>query len=187
MLDVNFDPFPVLTSDRLVLRRLQAHDADAIFKLRSDPDVMRYVNRPLTQTKAEAMEWYQKVDRALENNEGIMWCMALKENVAKKIGNIGLWRIEKENYRAEIGYMTDPEYQGRNLTTEAITIVIDYGFNKLKLHSMEARIDPLNIASAAVLKKTGFILEGTSKEDCFYNGRFADTGIYSIISPLPGF
>jgi [ribosomal protein S5]-alanine N-acetyltransferase len=187
MLDINFDPFPVLTSGRLVLRRLQKHDVDAIFKLRSDPEVMRYVNRPLTQTKAEAMEWYGKVDRALENNEGIMWCMALKENVAKKIGNIGLWRIEKENYRAELGYMIDPEYQGRNLTTEAIRIIIGYGFNKLKLHSIEARIDTQNLASAAVLKKTGFVLEAALKENCFYNGRFSDTEIYSVINPLPGF
>jgi [ribosomal protein S5]-alanine N-acetyltransferase len=187
ILDINFDPFPVLTSDRLVLRRLQAQDVDAIFKLRSNPNVMRYVNRPLTQTKAEAIEWYEKVDRALENNEGIMWCMSLKENVTKKIGNIGLWRIEKENYRAELGYMTDPEYQGRNLTTEAIRIVIDYGFKKLKLHSIEARIDSQNLASAAVLKKTGFVLEAALKENVFYNGRFADTAIYSIISSLPGF
>lgn len=187
MLNINFDPFPVLTSGRVVLRQLQVHDVDAIFKLRSNPDVMRFVNRPLTQTKREAMEWYEKVDTNLKNNEGIMWCMALKEDVQKKIGNIGLWRIEKENYRAELGYMIDPEYQGRNLTTEAIKIVTDYGFNKLNLHSIEAIIDPLNLASAAVLKKTGFVLEATLKENVFHNGRFFDTAIYSIINPLPRF
>src|ERR1044071_4257087 len=123
MLEVNFEPFPVLTSERLVLRRMQLHDVDAVFNLRSNPEVMRYVNRPLTQTKEEALEWFKKVDTNLKNNEGIMWCMALKEDAAKKIGNIGLWRIEKENYRAELGYMVAPEYQGKHLTTEAIRIV----------------------------------------------------------------
>jgi [ribosomal protein S5]-alanine N-acetyltransferase len=184
MLDVNFDPFPVLTSERLVLRQLQVEDVDAIFKLRSNPAVMRYINRPLTRTKEDAMEWYEIVVTRLKNNEGITWCMALKEDVRKKIGNIGLWRIEKENYRAELGYMIEPEYQGRSLTTEAIGIVIDYGFNTMKLHSIEAIIDPQNIASAAVLQKTGFILEATLKENVFFNGRFCDTAIYSIINPL---
>ena len=184
MLDVNFDPFPVLTSQRLLLRRLQVHDVDAIFNLRSNPEVMRYVNRPLTRTKEEAMEWYEKVNANVKNNDGIMWCMALKEDVEKKIGNIGLWRIEKENYRAEIGYMTDPLYQGKQLTTEAIRTVIDYGFNKMKLHSIEAIIDTENVASAAVLNKTGFVLEAKLKENVFYNGRFSDTAIYSILNPF---
>ena len=183
MLEVNFDPFPEMTSDRLVLRRLQVSDVDAIYKLRSDPAVMRFVNRPLAKTRQDAMEWYEKVDKNLKNNEGIMWGMALKDDVSKKIGNIGLWRIEKENYRAELGYMTDPEYQGRSLTTEAIKMVIDYGFNRMKLHSIEAIIDPLNFASAAVLRKTGFVLEGTLKENIFYHNRFSDTSIYSIVNP----
>src|SRR5689334_3433445 len=130
MLEVNFDPFPILTTERLVLRQMQVEDIDAIFKLRSNPAVMRYVNRPIAKTKEDAKHWYDKVDTNLKNNDGIMWCVALKDDVEKKIGNIGLWRIEKENYRAELGYMTEPEYQGKNFTTEAIRAVIDYGFRR---------------------------------------------------------
>lgn len=184
MLAINFDPFPVLTTERLVLRRLQVGDVDAIFSLRPNLDVMKYINRPVAQTKDDAMAWFKKVDANLKNNDGIMWCMALKENREKKIGNIGLWRIEKENYRAELGYMLAPEYQGQNLMTEAINMVIGYGFNKMNLHTIEAIIDPENIASAAVLEKTGFILEGTLKDNIFYRGKFCDTAIYSIINPV---
>lgn len=184
MLEVNFDPFPVLTSERLVLRRMQVEDVDAIFRLRSDPAVMRYVNRPVTKTKEAAMQWYEKVDTSLKNNEGIIWCIALKSEAAKKIGNIGFWRIEKENYRAELGYMIEPEYQGKNLITEAIRTVINYGFTVLRLHSIEAIIDTKNGASAAVLKKNGFVLEATLKENVFYNDRFSDTAIYSLLNPF---
>jgi ribosomal-protein-alanine N-acetyltransferase len=185
MLQVNFDPFPVLTSDRLVLRQLQTHDVHATFSLRSNPDVMRFVNRPLTRTIEEAMEWHNKIQSALVNNEGITWGIAFKEDMGNKVGNIGLWRMEKENYRAEIGYMLDPMFQGKHITTEAVNMVVDYGFRKLNLHTIEAKVDPENIASMAVLRKTGFVLEGTLKENYFRNGSFRDTAIFSIISPFP--
>jgi len=61
--------------------------------------------------------------------------------------------------------------------------VIDYGFNTLHLHSIEGKINPVNIASAKTLESTGFIREALFKEDFFFNGQFEDTAIYSILNP----
>jgi ribosomal-protein-alanine N-acetyltransferase len=67
--------------------------------------------------------------------------------------------------------------------TEAMDIVLDYGFNIMQLHSIEANVDPGNIASIKLLEKNGFVKEAHFKENLFFNGKFLDTVIYSLINP----
>ena len=185
MLSPNFSPFPEISTDRLLLRQLTLADAPAVQRLRSNVDVMKYINRPLTKTIEEAEKWINVIVEALAKNEGITWCICLKEAPLEHVGSIGLWRIEKENHRAEIGYMLEPSLQGKGIMYEAIQKVLDYGFGKLKLHSIEGQIDPRNSASAALLRKAGFVQEGYFKENYFVCGRFADTAVYSLLSPYP--
>ena len=184
MLTPNFSPFPQLTTERLLLRQMTLDDAPAVLRLRSNTDVMKYINRPLTQTVEEAEKWISVVIDTLEKNDGISWCISLKEKPAEHVGSIGLWRIEKENYRAEIGYMLEPHLQGQGLMYEAIVPVIQYGFEVMQLHSIEAHIDPRNAASAALLRKAGFVQEGYFKENYFLRGQFADTAVYSLLTPF---
>ena len=75
-----------------------------------------------------------------------------------------------------------PEYQGKGIISEAINEVVNYGFEVMKLHSIEAIIDPENFASEKVLQKNGFVKEAHLKENEFYDGRFLDTVIYSILN-----
>ncbi len=97
------------------------------------------------------------------------------------IGTIGLWRIIKEHYRAEIGYMLLPEHWKKGFAKEAVLKVVEYGFDEMKLHSIEAHINPKNAASAGLLEITGFVREAYFKEDFFFNGAFEDTAIYSLL------
>ena len=85
----------------------------------------------------------------------------------------------KEHYRAEIGYVLDPAYWRKGIMKETILRTLDYGFSTLGLHSVEARINPHNIASASVLESTGFVREAYFKEDFFHRGKFEDTAVYS--------
>lgn len=181
MLEINFSPFPLLTTDRLILRSITPEDASVIFKLRSNPDVMQYVNRPLVQSMEEAVAWVELVMNNVKNNIGITWCICLKNNPSENIGNIGLWRIECENYRAEIGYMLEPTFHKKGIMSEALNRIIDFGFSQMNLHSIEAQIDPENKASAKLLEKSGFKKEAHLKENIFWKGRFEDTAIYSVI------
>lgn len=184
MLAFNFTPFPQLETKRLLLRQMKLDDAQAVRQLRSQEDVMQYINRPLTLTLEEAQKWVGVVMETLSKNEGITWCICLKESPDKHVGSIGLWRIEKENHRAEIGYMLEPALQGKGFMYEAMVKVLEYGFLEMKLHSIEAHIDPRNKASAALLQKGGFVQEAYFKENCFYNNRFSDTAVYSILTPI---
>jgi ribosomal-protein-alanine N-acetyltransferase len=179
MVNINFTPFPNLETERL--RRLVKEDVNEVFALRSDKEVMKYIPRPLVKTNEEALEHIAMIDEKIENNEGINWAISLKGN-PKLIGIIGHYRIKPEHFRAEIGYMLLPEYHGKGIIVEAIKETLNYGFQVMKLHSIEAIIDPENYASESVLQKSGFVKEAHLKENEYYEGRFLDTVIYSIIN-----
>lgn len=181
MLDINFSPFHNLETERLYLRRVVKEDVNEIFALRSDQEVMEYIPRPLVKTKEEALAHIAMIDEKIDSNEGINWAITLKGN-PKLIGIIGHYRIRPEHFRAEIGYMLLPEYQGKGIISEAIKEVVNYGFEEMKLHSIEAIIDPENFASEKVLQKNGFVKEAHLKENEYYDGRFLDTVIYSILN-----
>jgi ribosomal-protein-alanine N-acetyltransferase len=183
MLQPNFHPFPELQTERLLLRRLKKDDVEEIFKLRSDETVMKYIGKVPAKTVSEAMEFINGVHDSWLANNGILWAMEMKENPSKLIGYIGHWRLIKEHFRSEVGYMLMPDYWKRALMKEALLKVIDYGFCEMKLHSIEAHIDPKNTASARLLEATGFIREAYFKEDFYFNGNFSDTAIYSKLHP----
>lgn len=181
MLTINFSPFPNLETERLFLRRVDSNDIKEIFALRSNPETMKYIPRPLVKTDEDALEHIAMIDSKIDSNEGINWAITLKDN-PKLIGVIGHYRIKPENYRAELGYMLLPEYHGKGIVSEAVKEAVKYGFQVMKLNSLEAIIDPDNYASAKVLEKNGFVKEAHLKEYEFYEGRFLDTVIYSILN-----
>ncbi|WP_338407511.1 GNAT family N-acetyltransferase [uncultured Flavobacterium sp.] len=180
MLNLNFAPFPNLETVRLILRRIVKEDVNEIFELRSNEQTMKYIPRPLLKTTEDALEHIAMIDKIIENSEGINWAITLK-NSPKLIGMIGHYRIKPEHFRAEIGYMLLPEHHGKGIITEAINEVVSFGFKVMKLHSIEAVVDPENFASAKVLQKNGFVKEAHLKENSFFEGRFLDTVIYSIL------
>lgn len=181
MLNPNFNPFPVLTTERLILRRFTYDDAADLFEMRSNEAVMQYIHRPINKTIDDAIGLIDVIEDLLSKNDGITWCICLK-NSNKYIGSIGFWRIEKDSHRAEIGYLLNPAYQGRGIMQECITTVIDYGFNVIKLHSIGAYVSPKNFASIKLLLKNNFVQEAYFKEDHLHNGRFEDTMVYSLLT-----
>jgi ribosomal-protein-alanine N-acetyltransferase len=179
----SFLPFPNLESERLVLRQITPNDVNEIFALRSNPETMKYIPRPLVTTIDQAMEHIKMIQDKIVSNEGINWAITEKGN-PKMIGIIGHYRIRWEHFRSEIGYMLLPEYHGKGIITEAIQLMIRFGFDDMKMHSLEAIIDPNNLASAKVLEKNNFVKEAHLKENEFYEGKFLDTVIYSILNNL---
>ena len=179
MLGLNFTPFPELKTERLLLRRLEKTDANEMFFLRSNEDVLRYLGKEPATSVKEAEEFIVKINKAVDDNESILWGIALSSDRAVVIGTICLWNLQKEHYRGEIGYLLHPDHWRKGIMKEAIICVLDYGFNVLKLHRIEALLTPGNIASSAILESTGFIKEAHLKENFYFRGEFSDTLIYS--------
>jgi len=180
MLDFNFTPFPVIETERVLLDRLNNKDVQEVFELRSNPEIMKFIPRPLAKNHEDALEHIKIINDKIDDNTGINWSIRLKGNT-KLLGIIGFYRLQPENYRAEIGYMLSPDYHGKGIIPEAVNRLIKFGFEDLKLHSIEAVIDPENYASEKVLQKCGFVKEAHLKESEFWEGKFLDKVIYSLL------
>jgi [ribosomal protein S5]-alanine N-acetyltransferase len=182
MLQINFNPFPALASERLSLRQVTEEDVDEVFALRSDAEIMRYIPRPLAKSTQDALDHIAIIDKGIMDNESINWAIALKED-NKLIGMICLLRMQLKNFRSEIGYILHPDFHGKGIMNEALQTVLGFAFDKLNFHSLEAVIDPGNSASEKLLIKNDFVKEAHLKENEFYEGKFLDTVIYSRINP----
>jgi ribosomal-protein-alanine N-acetyltransferase len=182
MLQINFNPFPVLETERLVLRRWRDTDAEELLFLRSDERVMQYIDRPRMNNTAEVLEFIARIQRLDTENEGINWAITLKD-ADTMIGTICLFNFAKEHYRGELGYLLHPQHHGKGIMQEAVASVLDYGFKHLQLHTVEANVNPDNEASIKVLERNKFVREAYFKENYFYNGKFMDSAVYSLITP----
>lgn len=162
------------------MRSISLTDAPEMLYLRSHPQVMQYLDRAPTKTLEEAKQKIQEIMDLHASNGGINWSINLKPDT-KMIGNIGIWRIQVEHYRGEIGYVLDPAYHQKGIMSEALQIVIDYAFHSMGLHSLEANVNPDNAASIALLEKNGFVKEAHFKENYFWDGKFIDSAIYCLV------
>lgn len=181
MVELNFDPFPILITERLVLRQLELDDADEILFLRSNERVMKYIDRRKATTREEATEFIQMIQGLAKKNESVLWAICLKPG-KKLIGTICIWNIDAENYRGEVGYVLHPEYYGKGIMHEAMVKVLNYGFHDLQLHAIEAHVNPANTDSIKLLERNNFVREAYFKEYYYFGGTFKDTAIYTLLT-----
>ena len=178
---MKFSPFPNLSSERLNLRQVVLADENEILVLRSDGRVMKFLDRPMAKSINDSRQFIHNINDGINKNEAITWAITLK-NDSKLIGTIGYWQIFKEHFRAEIGFILHPDFQGKGIMQEAINKIIEYGFDVMKLHSIEANVNPENVSSIKLLERNNFIKEGYFKENYYYNGKFLDSAIYSLLN-----
>lgn len=180
MLQLNFSPFPILESERLRFRKLTNEDAPEILTLRGNPETMKFIPRPLATNIEDALNHIKIINDKIDENLDINWAVTEKGS-DKCIGLMGFYRTQPEHFRTELGYMIVPEHNGKGYVTEAVKTLLDYAFNTLNFHSIEAVIDSRHIASERVLQKNGFEKEAHFKENFYYNNEFTDTVIYGLL------
>ena len=164
-MNFKFDPFPLLKTERLVLRQTDAGDKEAVHFLRSDQEVNRYIKRPGTTNLSEAAEFIKRITRELEQGESISWSISLREE-HKMIGSICLWNFSADHSIAEVGYSLHPENQQQGIMSEALASVLEFGFNTLHFETIEAYTHTDNTASTSMLTKRYFqLIEGKKDED----------------------
>jgi [ribosomal protein S5]-alanine N-acetyltransferase len=181
MIKLNFSPFPILETERLILRQMQITDVPKFFTIRSDAEAMKYLDKPLAKTLDEAMDLYLKMESGIQTNQDITWAIQYKEDPTM-LGYIGFWRNDLENHRGEVGYALHPKYFKKGIGTEALKVVLSYGFNTIHFHSIEANTNPNNVVSQKLLEKFGFVQEAYFKENYYFDGKFLDSSIYSLLA-----
>ncbi|HQX03748.1 MAG: GNAT family N-acetyltransferase, partial [Flavobacterium sp.] len=91
MLTLSFTPFPILESNRLLLRAVSTDDVNEILELRGNPETMKFIPRPLVTSTEMALEHIGMITEKIENNIGINWAITVKGN-PKLLGVIGHYR-----------------------------------------------------------------------------------------------
>jgi len=181
MLDLQLTPFRELRTPRLRLRQLDSNDAQVMHLLRTDPAVIQHLQRAPEASVADTQAHLRLLDELLQANQGIVWAMCRPADPTL-LGTICLWNLQPTNHRAEVGYALHPASWGQGLMSEALAAVLQYGFEELNLHSIEANTCPENTASWRLLERHGFVREGHLRENHWFEGRFYDTLIYSRLA-----
>src|SRR3989344_6394007 len=155
MLELNFNPFPILTTERLILRQLETSDDKDIFSHRSDDRVNTYLEDFRHASIEQTQAFINRVQNEIANNKTILWVITEKGN-NKFIGTVCFWNISKDEYKAETGYTLAPEFHRIGYMNEALEKIIDFGFTKMKLKTIEAYTHEHNEASIKLLIKNKF-------------------------------
>jgi len=170
--------FPVLETERLILREITAEDANAIFSCFSDERVTEHYGSEPFQNIEEAMTLIENFSVNFQEKRTIRWGIELKNN-KELIGTLGFHAWARKHKKAEIGYEIHPDYWRKGYASEAIDKVIEYGFNMMDLTRIGAIIYVENKASYRLLEKLGFQREGILRKNMYQNGIAHDTYVYS--------
>jgi len=144
-----------------------------MFNFNSSIDNLTFVPRSPIKTIDEAEALLSKFLKSMEDKTAIWWTFCSAKS-GKPFGYGGLFEIDLDNKRAEIGYGLLKEYWGRGFASSIVEIITKYGFEELNLHRIYGLVDPENKASLRVLEKNGYLNEGTMHNYYFARNRFFD-------------
>ena len=156
----NFKTFPILKTERLLLRKLSFDDINAIYELRSSEEVNTLISRETPQNLDDAKAFIITCHQEFKRENRIFWAIEFDK---KLVGTIVYHRISLENNYAEIGYELNPEFHKKGIMNEAMKYLLQFGIHQMKLKVIEAFTHKNNIASIALLQKHNFIFQPNRK------------------------
>ncbi len=173
--------FPVLTTERLVLRETADRDAHSVFELESDPVAMRYWSKLPMQSFQEAEASVARAVRFFPERTGLRWSITRPAD-DRMLGHVSLFSFSEQNRRAEIGYGLLRQHWGQGMMHEALTAVVDHAFGPLALRRLEADVDPRNDASLRALERLGFKREGLLRERWQVGDEISDSVLLGLLA-----
>lgn len=183
MTEFDFAALPTLETERLRLRRIDDADLSAWLAVWRSPGVLDYLidfeGAPDDRTAAEIIEWAQRI---FAEKSGVRWAITLKPADAM-IGSCGFHLYDRRHRRAEVGYELHSDHWRRGIMSEALAAVLRFCFDRLRLHRVEADVVEGNAASAALLKKQGFALEGVWRDRVYKRGAYHSLWQFGLLEP----
>ena len=171
---------PALQTDRLILRMARIQDADDIFQYSQDPDVARYVLWERHTSRRDSKDYIRYLKSQYRNSLPSSYVIVLKET-GHVIGTIGFMSYAEDHSCVEVGYSLSKLYWNQNIATEALSCIIHYAFDSLKLNRIEAMHDVDNPSSGRVMQKCGMLFEGTLRQKVLNKGQYRDVNLYAIL------
>src|SRR4051794_27986228 len=173
-------PTPTILTERLRLRPFADSDGDALFALQSNAHVLRYWDSPPWTERARADRFIATCRQMADDGTGTRVAIDRLTD-GSFIGWSVLGRWNPDLSRASLGCCLSDAAWGQGYATEAAAALLRWAFRTLDLNRVQAEADTRNVASARVLEKLGFVLEGTLREDCVVNGDVSDSWVYGLL------
>jgi len=165
--------FPILTTDRILLREIIGLDLENIYNGLSHPDVIKYYGVSFDSLEAtkEQMTWFA-------DKKQMWWAICSLDNQTF-YGAGGLNDIDKKEGKAEIGLWLLPDFWGKGIMKEALPLITDYGFEQIKLSRIEGFVETDNSNCKNAMSKLDFVNEGTMKDCEIKNGKSISIDVYA--------
>lgn len=153
-----------LETERLTLNYIDEAHTEDILRIRSNEVTNQYVKRKSPKTNYDALEFILHIKKETLNKEVAFWGISYKD-FWNFIGTICLWNFSPDKKTAEVGYELLPDYHRKGIMSEALSAVLDYGFNDLQLQEIIAITNQFNESSKRLLLKHNFILQEDQKDE----------------------
>ena len=176
-----------VTTEKIYIKLFEKKDAEALLQLevknkdffkdysikREDEFYTLAFQEKLIKT------WEINIKNDVDYHFGIFMC-----SDDYLIGSVNLYQVKRDPvFSAIVGYVLDKDQNGKGYMTEAVKQLVDFAFEEIHLHRLEAGVMPHNIGSIRVLEKAGFHKEGIAKSNVKINGQWKDHQILAIINP----
>lgn len=166
-------------TNRLILKSITPSVIHGFFNTKSKEEIIQFFG-----TDEAGYEHYRTMhEKGMEAHNISLYFFLLTDKLSgMPMGECGFHSLNKKHRRAELFYsLRNDSYKQKGFMSEALELVLAFGFNELGLHRIEALVADWNIPSVKLLKKYGFVKEGTMREDYCVNGRNEDSDCYSLL------
>lgn len=175
-----FTHLPEIETDRLVLKRISAENANDMFAYASLSEVTKYLLWSPHLNLFETKGYIEYLQREYRRGNYADWGLNLKET-GVFVGTVGFADIDLKNNCGEIGYVLNPAYQGKGLMTEAVKAVLKVAFEALTLNRVQLRIMEENIPSIRLAERCRFTYEGTFRQAMIVKEKYRTLKVYSML------
>ena len=163
--------------DRLTLRAITRDDLPRYVSWLNDPDVTKYLGHIAPLNLDDETAWYERQ----RSDQGVLH-LAIDTPEGIHIGSVSLMNIDTRSQKAELGIMIGLKSDwGKGYGTEAINIILDYGFKTLNLNRIFLYVDTEHAGGITCYQRCGFTQEGELRQETYRDGQFRNMYIMSIL------
>ncbi|GAA2568119.1 MULTISPECIES: GNAT family N-acetyltransferase [Streptomyces] len=175
---MDFSEKPVLTGDKTVLRPFTVEDADVMWEIVNDPEVVRFTFEPTTELSLDRLRsWYgvrtadpDRLDLAVTDRA-----------TGELVGEVVLYAWDPSARSCTFRTLLGPRGRGRGLGSEATRLVVGHAFEQVGLHRVELEVYADNPRARRVYEKAGFVVEGVRREAALRDGVWVDEVLMAVL------
>ena len=170
----------ILVGERVRLRGVRDDDLPTLAKWEMDPGRMTTLSNWVAPP-SEAAAKEHLVEASANQKDDLGFAIETLDDPPVLAGNILLWGVRAKDRCATLGIALGREHIGRGYGTDAMRVIVDYGFREMGLHRIQLSVATFNPAGIRVYEKAGFVGEGRHRESVLHDGRWYDEVLMSIL------